>query len=115
MLFNSNIYFLSAFNILDTGRPSAAPQTPQDLACFLLCLPLRPRPQQLQAFFHVYCPLTPLAQKAMWPNGGNTPDSSLMVWSSGPDSGTNWGWGYSLTSLGCGSFTCQKDKTPFPL
>lgn len=89
MLFNPNIYFLSALDILGTGRSSAAPQTSPDLAHFPLCPPLCPRPQQLHVSFHVYCPLTPLLQKAMWPTGGNTPDSSLMVWSSGPGSGTN--------------------------
>ena len=114
MLFDPNIYFLSTLDILGTGRPSAAPQTSPDLARFPLRPPLCPRPQQLHVSFHVYCPLTPLVQKAMWPTCGNTPDSSLMVWSSGPGSGTNWCWGYSLTSLGCGSFTCQENKIPFP-
>ena len=59
MLFNPNIYFLSALNILGTGRPSAAPQTSRDLARFPLCPPLCPCPQQRQVFFHVYCPWLP--------------------------------------------------------
>lgn len=49
-------------------------------------LPSTPIPPRLRSSFPVYCPVPPFAQESIWPNEGNTADSSWLVWSLGPGS-----------------------------